>query len=191
MQTMTDTKSVILERAMALLQSKGYDGFSYKDISGPMGVKNAAIHYHFPSKTDLVLAMIARYQSILREKTASFMAYGGSAREQLEGFMSFTRDECNHDRTICPIGALSVNVDALDDKVINALQRFMKDSHAWLTRVLEVGREQGEVTFEGDAEKRAWTLLAVFQGARQLVRLHGVDSLDAIIEQEKAQLGIS
>jgi len=191
MQTMTDTKSVILERAMALLQSKGYDGFSYKDISGPMGVKNAAIHYHFPSKTDLVLAMIARYQSILREKTASFMAYGGSAREQLEGFMSFTRAECSHDRTICPIGALSVNVDALDDKVINALQRFMKDSHAWLTRVLEVGREQGEVTFEGDAEKRAWTLLAVFQGARQLVRLHGVDSLDAIIEQEKAQLGIS
>ncbi len=191
MQTMTDTKSVILERAMALLQSKGYDGFSYKDISGPMGVKNAAIHYHFPSKTDLVLAMIARYQSILREKTASFMAYGGSAREQLEGFMSFTRAECSHDRTICPIGALSVNVDALDDKVINALQRFMKDSHAWLTRVLEVGREQGEVTFEGDAEKRAWTLLAVFQGARQLVRLHGVDSLEAIIEQEKAQLGIS
>jgi len=53
MQTATDTKTAILERAMALLQSKGYDGFSYKDISGPMGVKNAAIHYHYPSKTDL------------------------------------------------------------------------------------------------------------------------------------------
>lgn len=176
---------------MSLLQSKGYDGFSYKDISGPMGVKNAAIHYHFPSKTDLALAMIERYQSILREKTASFMAYGGSAREQLEGFISFTRCECMSDRSICPLGALSVNVDSLDKKVVNALQRFMEDSHKWLTRVLEVGREQGEVTFEGDAEKRAWTLLAVFQGARQLVRLHGTETLDAIIEQEKAQLGIS
>ncbi len=191
MQTVTDTKSVILERAMALLQSKGYDGFSYKDISGPMGVKNAAIHYHYPSKTDLALAMVERYQTILREKTASFMAYGGSAREQLEGFIYFTRNECERDRNICPLGALSVNIDSLDEKVVKALQRFMNDSHKWLTRVLEVGREQGEVTFQGKAEQRAWTLLSVFQGARQLVRLHGFETLDAIIEQEKAQLGIS
>ena len=175
---------------MALLQSKGYDGFSYKDISAPMGVKNAAIHYHFPSKTDLALAMIERYQGILREKTASFMAYGGSAREQLEGFIYFTRCECESDRTICPLGALSVNIDSLDEKVVAALQRFMKDSHNWLTRVLEVGLEQGEITFKGKAEQRAWTLLSVFQGARQLVRLHGFETLDAIIEQEKAQLGI-
>ena len=191
MQTATDTKTAILERAMALLQSKGYDGFSYKDISGPMGVKNAAIHYHYPSKTDLGLAMIERYQGILREKTATFMAYGGSAREQLEGFIYFTRYECERDRTICPLGALSVNIDALDEKVVKALQRFMKDSHKWLTRVLEVGREQGEVTFEGNAEQRAWTLLSVFQGARQLVRLHGLETLEAIIEQERAQLGIT
>ena len=190
MQTVGNTKSAILERAMVLLQTKGYDGFSYKDISEPMGVKNAAIHYHYPSKSDLVLAMIERYQSILRDKTASFMAYGGSAREQLEGFIYFTRSECKNDRTICPIGALSVNLDALDEKVVMALQRFTKDSHKWLTRVLEVGREQGDITFEGNAEQRALTLLAVFQGARQLVRLHGTATLDAIIEQEKAQLGI-
>ncbi len=190
MQTASDTKTVILERAMALLQSRGYDGFSYKDISGPMGVKNAAIHYHYPSKTDLALAMIERYQGILREKTASFMAYGGSALEQLEGFISFTRSECQSDRTVCPLGALSVNIDALDEKVVKALQRFMKDTHNWLTRVLEVGREQGQITFEGDADKRAWTLMSVFQGARQLVRLHGFETLDAIIEQERAQLGI-
>jgi len=191
MQTATDTKTVILERAMALLQSKGYDGFSYKDISEPMGVKNAAIHYHYPSKTDLALAMIQRYQGVLREKTATFMAYGGSAREQLEGFIFFTRRECENDRTICPLGALSVNIDALDEKVVKALQRFMKDSHNWLTKVLEVGREQGEITFEGKAEQRAWGLLSVFQGARQLVRLHGFETLDAIIEQERAQLGIT
>ena len=82
-------------------------------------------------------------------------------------------------------------MDALDEKVVKALQRFMKDSHNWLTKVLEVGREQGELKFEGDPAQRAWTLLSVFQGARQLVRLHGFETLDAIIEQERAQLGIA
>ena len=95
MQTVSDTKSAILERAMTLLQTRGFDGFSYKDISEPMGVKNAAIHYHYPSKTDLALAMIEHYQGILRKNTAGFMAYGGSALEQLEGLMCFTRSECS------------------------------------------------------------------------------------------------
>ena len=191
MQTVNDTKSAILERAMVLLQSKGLDGFSYRDISEPMGVKNAAIHYHYPSKTDLALAMIEHYQGILRKNTASFMAYGGSALEQLDGLMRFTRNECDNNRSICPIGALSINMEALDEKVVKALQRFMDDSHKWLTRVLEVGLEQDEVAFEGDPEQKAWALLASLQGARQLARLHGVSTIDTIIEQEKAQLGIA
>lgn len=176
---------------MVLLQNRGYDGFSYKDISEPMGVKNAAIHYHYPTKTDLALAMIERYQGVLREKTAGFMAYGGSARKQLEGLMLFTEHECNSQRTICPIGALSVNMEALDEKVVSGLQRFMEDSHKWLTRVLEVGLEQGEVTFEGDPSARAWTILGSLQGARQLSRLLGPDMIKTIINQEKAQLGLN
>ncbi len=191
MQTATDTKSVILEKAMSLLQSRGYDGFSYKDISTPMGVKNAAIHYHYPSKTDLVMAMIERYQGILRNSTASFMAYGGSALQQLEGLFCFTVSECSQHRSICPMGALSVNMDSLDEKVVIALRRFMSDSQKWLEKVLETGREQGEFEFEGNAGQRAWTLLSSLQGARQLARLQGEGMLDEVIQQEKAQLGIA
>ena len=74
--------------------------------------------------------------------------------------------------------------------MVRALKRFMDDSHKWLTRVLEVGREQGEMKFTGDPAQRAWTLLASLQGARQLARLQGAEIIDTIIDDVKVQLGI-
>ena len=71
-----NTREQIMQRAEALLLQKGFNGFSYRDISAPMGVKNAAIHYHFPTKGDLGVALIEKYHSKLRSDTAGFMAYG-------------------------------------------------------------------------------------------------------------------
>ena len=75
----TDTREQIMDRAAQLLMSRGYKGFSYRDISSHLGVKNAAVHYHFPAKTDLALALIEEYRQVLRKGSAEFMAYGGPA----------------------------------------------------------------------------------------------------------------
>ncbi|HEY3475881.1 MAG TPA: TetR/AcrR family transcriptional regulator, partial [Anaerolineales bacterium] len=50
-----NSKRTILNMAEDLLQYKGFNGFSYAHISSKLGVKNAAIHYHFPTKEDLSL----------------------------------------------------------------------------------------------------------------------------------------
>ena len=48
--------------AEALLQDKGFNGFSYAHIATELGVKNAAIHYHFPTKESLGIAVVKRYR---------------------------------------------------------------------------------------------------------------------------------
>ncbi|MCB9111119.1 MAG: TetR/AcrR family transcriptional regulator [Anaerolineales bacterium] len=57
-----NSKRTILNLAESLLQDKGFNGFSYANIASELGVKNAAIHYHFPSKEDLGVAVIKRYR---------------------------------------------------------------------------------------------------------------------------------
>ena len=80
MARLSDTRERIIDKAADLLMRHGYNGFSYRDISTHLGVKNAAVHYHFPSKADLGMALVEEYQRILREQTSEFMAYGGPAR---------------------------------------------------------------------------------------------------------------
>lgn len=186
----SNTREQIIDKAFQLMLQRGLNGFSYRDISEPLGVKNAAIHYHFPSKMDLVKALIDEYHHVLRKSTSEFMAYGGAARPQLEGLFAFAMNQCQCGRPICMVGALAIDYDDLSDEIKNANDRFMKDSVTWLTKVMEVGREQGEFSFNGDAGSKAVSILAMIQGARQLARVHGLDNLEKIFQQVRTDLGI-
>lgn len=190
MNTSANTREQILDAAYELLLQRGMNGFSYRDIAEPLGVKNAAIHYHFPSKMDLVKSVIEENLQLLRRKTSEFMAYGGPARPQLEGLFEFTRSQCECGRPVCMIGALSVDYEELSDQTRGVLDRFMQDSLAWLTKVLETGRQQGEFDFRGEARSKAVSLLSMIQGARQLARIHGAKLLECTFDQIRTDLGI-
>jgi len=190
MAQISNTRDQIIDKAFQLMLQRGLNGFSYRDISEPLGVKNAAIHYHFPNKMDLIKALIDENHQVLRRSTSEFMAYGGPARPQLEGLFGFTMNQCQCGRPICMVGALAIDYDELSDDIKEANNRFMKDSVNWLTRVMDAGREQDEFHFEGEAMSKAVSILAMIQGARQLARVHGLDYLEKIFEQIRTDLGI-
>ena len=185
-----NTREQIIDTAFKLLLQRGMNGFSYRDIAAPLGVKNAAIHYHFPSKTDLVKALIEQNHQLLKKATAEFMAYGGPARPQLEGLFHFTRTQMELGRPVCMVGALSVDYEELTDANKRSLDRFMTDTVAWLAKVLETARAQGEFEFRGGAQSKAVSLLAMIQGARQLARIHGMKMLECTFEQIRTDLAI-
>jgi len=68
--------------AERLIQTRGCSAFSYQDIADALKIKKASIHYHFESKTDLVIAVIDRYserfdealKNITRDESATSMA---------------------------------------------------------------------------------------------------------------------
>lgn len=186
-----NTREQIIDTAFKLLLQRGMNGFSYRDIADPLGVKNAAIHYHFPSKTDLVRALIEQSHQLLKQATAEFMAYGGPARPQLEGLFHFTRTQMELGRPVCMVGALSVDYEELTDANKRCLDRFMTDTVSWLAKVLETGRTQGEFDFRGGAQSKAVSLLAMIQGARQLARIHGMKMLECTFEQIRTDLAIA
>jgi len=191
MAQISNTRDQIIDKAFQLMLQRGLNGFSYRDISEPLGVKNAAIHYHFPNKMDLIKALIDENHQVLRRSTSEFMAYGGPARPQLEGLFAFTIHQCECGRPICMVGALAIDYDELSDDIKDANDRFMKDSVNWLTRVMDVGREQDEFQFGGDSKFKAVSILAMIQGARQMARIHGLDYLENIFEQIRIDLGIN
>ena len=191
MTRLNDTREQIMDRAGHLLMSRGFNGFSYRDISSHLGVKNAAVHYHFPAKADLALALIDEFRSILRSGTSEFLAYGGSALQQLEGLFAFTAKQCHTGKCICPFGAFSIDYNDLPEELQDATRDFMNESIHWLTRVMEVGKKEGEFSFEGNARAKAVVVLSSLQGARQMARVHGFELLNDVVGQIRQDLGLS
>ena len=48
----------IIQLADTLIRQKGYNAFSFYEISDKVGIKTASIHYHFPAKSDLGIAVV-------------------------------------------------------------------------------------------------------------------------------------
>jgi len=173
-----------------LFQGRGYNGFSFKDISAPMGIRNAAIHYHFPTKSDLCSAVIARYRDLLKSETGDFMKHGGSAKSQLDAYLAFIRHEILDARCMCPLTNVAVALDTLPGEVRTQATMLSHDLLAYLTRVMELGREQGEFQFNCAAEQKALSVKAALQGAGQLARLMGPQVVDQVIDQIRCDLGL-
>src|SRR5690606_40708940 len=55
--TMGDTAQQIIDLAEDAIATKGYSAFSFREIAALMGIKSASIHYHFPTKPHLGLAV--------------------------------------------------------------------------------------------------------------------------------------
>ena len=52
-----DSAKQILDIAERRMRQTGYNAVSYRDIAAEMGIKSASLHYHFPKKEDLGVAL--------------------------------------------------------------------------------------------------------------------------------------
>ena len=77
----TDTKESILRLGMEFIQTYGYHSFSYADIAKELKIKNAAVHYHFPGKEDLLAEIVEQYIQRYHELARSLEKPGISSRQ--------------------------------------------------------------------------------------------------------------
>ena len=56
-----ETAVRIMDAAERMLQTSGFNGFSYADIARELKLTKASLHYHFESKARLGKALMARY----------------------------------------------------------------------------------------------------------------------------------
>ena len=56
--TTSVTRQTLLVIAARLLELVGYNGFSFRDLALRAKITTASVHYHFPTKGDLGLALV-------------------------------------------------------------------------------------------------------------------------------------
>ena len=59
MDVVTDTRDRIREEAVALFTERGYATTSLREIADRVGITKASLYYHYPSKQDLLAAVVA------------------------------------------------------------------------------------------------------------------------------------
>ncbi len=163
------TAEKVLDVAQALIQTRGYNGFSFRDIAAAVGIRSASIHYYYPSKTDLGLALVARYHDAFAAELAEIEARHPSAAKRLKAFIGLFRRTLADNR-LCLCGMLGAERDSLPGPINTQVRDFFALCEAWLVEVLKQGRSVGEIEFRGPPQAMADHLLALLEGAMLVAR---------------------
>ncbi len=190
-QARTETRKLILDLAEALLQDRGYSAFSYHDISHQLGIRNAAVHYHFPTKCDLGIAVVQRYRRRFQSYVEALDQGGADPMLKLEAYFTIPWGYLRDGSKVCPLGMLETEFYAIPEAMRVETLSLDQEIRRWLAQALREGRDQGLFRFRGSAKDKALLLVATLQGALQLSRAVGRDGFSACVRQLKWDLGVA
>jgi TetR/AcrR family transcriptional repressor of nem operon len=183
--TKTDTKKMILDIAEDLLLDRGYNGFSYKDIATSLNIKNASIHYHFPAKTDLGVAIIQRATKRFERWAGYIDGKDLPYSKKLDEFFLLFKRFVEQNQQICLGGALETDFKTLPEEMQEETRLFISGTLSWLENFLAQGRKKGDFNFPGTAKDQALLMIACVQGVIQIVRVTTPSSFDEAVKQIK------
>ncbi len=166
MSSMISTSDQILDVAQSLIVAGGYNGFSYADIADAVGIRKASIHHHFPTKAELVAALVDRYRQQTALGLKALQAQSPTPAEQLRSYVSFWQ-ACIQDATlpVCVCAMLAGEMPMLPDEVATRVRAHFHDLAGWLTSVLQAGAEQRVFRLDKQPEAEAQMLMASVHGA--------------------------
>ncbi|NEU13203.1 TetR/AcrR family transcriptional regulator [Methylobacterium sp. BTF04] len=167
---MRDTRTELLLQAEILVRGRGYSGFSYADLADAVKIRKASIHYHFPTKTDLALALVAAYDARYDVALDAIRAgiTDGVARIDAYGrlYLGGVEDDLG-----CLCAVLAVERGTLPEPVCTGIAAFFDKHIAWLERVLSEGIADGSVRGGILPSPSARMVVATLEGALLLERV--------------------
>jgi TetR/AcrR family transcriptional regulator, transcriptional repressor for nem operon len=171
-QANADTASRILDIAERLVQSRGFNGFSYADVASELKISKASLHYHYPGKAELGEALIGRYAARFAEALEEIDRRGSDAPAKLDAYAGIYA-EVLRNRRMCLCGMLAADYETLPKPMRAAVIAFFDENETWLTSVLERGEKEGTLRLGGSASEAAQAIVSGLEGALLIARPYG------------------
>jgi TetR/AcrR family transcriptional regulator, transcriptional repressor for nem operon len=171
----SETSSRILDVAEHLVQTRGFNAFSYADVAGALHVTKASLHYHFPTKAKLGERLIERYRTSFLAALDHIDQSCHDAGAKLRAYVGIYEDVLDRNR-MCLCGMLAADYETLPKAMQDGVRRFFDTNEVWLAEVLERGRKNEELAFTGPPVETARVLEAALEGAMLLARSYGEPS---------------
>jgi len=172
MTTASDGATRILDVAEAMIRVQGFNGFSFREIAKDVGVKSSTVHYYYPTKADLGVAVTRRYTERFLATLGDPTDAPGDADAVLEAFRRPFHNALSGKRRMCLCGMLGAEIGDLPPEVAAETARFFERITAWLVAALS-RTSWGERTTAETIRRIALRTLATLEGA--LILAHALD----------------
>lgn len=166
------TRDEILDVSESLIRRVGFNGFSTRDVADAVGIKAASVHYHFPVKADIGVAVTERYTLRFLEQLGNPDSFEGDAKKVIVRFVSVFRRALIRDRKLCLCAVLGAEIGSLPADVGTSARVFFEKNIEWLKAALTAAQIS-----DGKAKVYAVHILASLEGAMIVSNTLGDDGV--------------
>jgi len=161
-----ETAERILDAANTLLIDRGYSAFSYADIAETVKVRKASIHYHFPTKAGLVVAVLRRHRARISEGMKALDNQIENPLIRIRNYFKYW-EGCIEGRTLsfCIGALLGAEMPSLPEEVQAEVRLHFSTLTEWFERTLKAGTKARSLRLQGTVATEAQMLIAVLHGA--------------------------
>lgn len=181
-----DTRQQIILLADQLIRNRGYNDFSYADIAAMLEIRRPAIHYHFPTKSDLGIAVIDSELRGLWKHRSEWARMPGD--EQLRRLIC-TFLNSSRAGELCLTGALTPELGSFSPAMQEKVGEMCQTILDWMGSCLEQARKAGSLHFEGAAKDRAILIMTTLAASLLLSRALDPSVFDLAVDRMLKDLG--
>ena len=169
-----NTQQKLIDSARYLIQTRGYNGFSYADVAEQVKVRKASIHHHFPSKVDLARAVVEESRALILAQTRTLDGGAFDPEEQLRFYTGYW-EKCIADASapFCVAGMLASELTTLPADLAENVRAHFRDLSNWIETVLTKGAQLGLFDLQGPARLEAESFMSLVYGAMLTARAYG------------------
>ena len=181
----SERQKQIIEESINIINDKGIQGLTIKNLSHAIGISEPAIYRHFDSKKDIMSAILGSFQfemgEILSKSDESELE---SALDVVAMFLNAIFEKLSGNPALVSVifsEEFFLNEEHLSDKVFEIFK--MKESI--MTELIRQGQDTGEITKESDAEM---LVLIVMGSLRMLTKKWKMSGYDFNLKEEGKKL---
>jgi TetR/AcrR family transcriptional repressor of nem operon len=163
----------ILDVAEAMIRNAGFNAFSTRDVANAVGIKSASVHYHFPTKADMGVAVTERYTSRFLQQLGDPGRFESGAHEVVALYVNSFRDTLERDDKLCLCAVLGAEIGGLPLDLGSHTRIFFDRNLAWLRKAL-IGSSKMSAA---EANAFAVHILAALEGGMILSKSLGKEKI--------------
>lgn len=132
-----DTREQILALTELAMRKHGFHQVSFRDIASAMAIKSASVHYHFPTKIALGVALVARYQAHITQLLGDPAQADVSPAQLLARYIEIFRRQLCNEGAPCLCLVLAAGQAALPSPVQQVSAAYFDVIGQWLNAVIK------------------------------------------------------
>ena len=161
---LTERQTEIIECSIKIIDKKGIQGLTIKNISKEIGISEPAIYRHFKSKTDIILALLENFKIMADFLSEAMDNFEGSAIEKISFMFSKMIEMFTNQPSIVSV-IFSEEIFKNEDQLLDKIREILNQHQQTIEKIILKGQEQNNV--RKDIEKQSLAL--VIMGALRLL----------------------